>query len=85
MYKLCQNSILRPSPNSDLSAFAQEDENGDFSFPENFPYRVYSAKACFVINVTHKEGFDALIKKILLGDYYNSEENAEEASEEAAE
>lgn len=79
LYKLCQNSILRPSPNSDLSAFAQEDENGDFSFPENFPYRVYSAKACFVINVTHKEGFDALIKKILLGDYYNSEENAEEA------
>lgn len=77
--ELCRLNILIPSPISDVLAFVQEDESGNFDYPNNFPNTIFSSKAWFVINVTCNDGFDDVIQKLLLGNYYNSEENAEEA------
>jgi len=77
--ELCRLNILIPSPISDILAFVQEDECGNFDYPNNFPNIISISKVWFVINVTSNEGFDALIQKLLIGDYYNSEVDEEEA------
>ncbi|WP_303869615.1 hypothetical protein [Acetobacterium wieringae] len=77
--ELVKQRILIPSPISDITAFVLEDQNGNFNFLDDFPYEFCLDKTWYIINVTCNEGFDSLIKKILLGNYYSSEINSSEA------
>ncbi|WP_414732288.1 hypothetical protein [Acetobacterium carbinolicum] len=77
--ELVKHRILIPSPTSDINAFVLEDQNGNFNYLDNFPYEFCLYKTWYIINVTCNEGFDSLMKKILLGNYYSSEINSSEA------
>jgi len=77
--ELIKHSILIPSPISDITAFVWEDQNGNFNFLDDFPQNFYLYKTWYIINVTCDDGFDSLVKKLLLGNCYNSEVNSEEA------
>jgi hypothetical protein len=77
--ELVKHNIIIPSPISDITAFGWEGQNGNFNFLDNFPHAFCLYKTWYIINVTCDDGFDSLVKKLLLGNYYNSEVNIKEA------
>ena len=77
--ELVKHGIIIPSPISDITAFVWEDQNGNINLMDNFPQAFCLYKTWYIINVTCDDGFDSLVKKLLLGNYYNSEVNSKEA------